>query len=369
MTGRDLESRYRRLLTVYPWEHRRRYEEEMLGVLLEDARPDQRHPDIGDMTNLVLAGLRTRLGWTARGLADRAWHDAAAVTGLLAALTLLALNGHALVSKMELDRGPMAYPFGSGDGVEALDWLPIGVWAAVCVAVLAGLPRPAVALGWAALVVEIALFPAQYSTDPVPVVSGLWQLVLGLVAAIALTVPAPRRRALAVLGTRRLLTIIFALAAIVAVFLVNRLASSQLATDGSPYHVFPLHDNKIARRELELVGGSTGQVLFYLALLLAAGLTVLIAVATVDGPVRRRIAVLSAPVVTLVMLVNQTLDGWAVSNMNMGHPIYLVPAQWAALATVPLLTFAIALLLLRRREQTLRMVALGRTADRKSPTP
>lgn len=171
------------------------------------------------------------------------------------------------------------------------------------------------------------------------------------------------------LGTRRLLTIIFALAAIVAVFLVNRLASSQLATDGSPYHVFPLHDNKIARRELELVGGSTGQVLFYLALLLAAGLTVLIAVATVDGPVRRRIAVLSAPVVTLVMLVNQTLDGWAVSNMNMGHPIYLVPAQWAALATVPLLTFAIALLLLRRREQTLRMVALGRTADRKSPPP
>ncbi|MEV4625503.1 hypothetical protein AB0J90_04345 [Micromonospora sp. NPDC049523] len=368
MTGRDLESRYRRLLAVYPWEHRRRYEDEMLGVLLEDALPGQRQPGIGDTVNLVVAGLRARLGWTARGLTDRAWSDAAAVTGLLAALTLVAVNGHAVISNIPPAPGPEHYPFG-GDGIGALDWLPLGTWAVVCLALLAGLRRPAIVLVWAALLTDIALLPSQYGSNPIPAVSGLWQLVLGLVAAVAVTVRAPRRRALALLGTRRLLTIVLALATVDAVFLINRLASDSIGANGSVFYVFHLHDNKVPRRNLELTSGSDAQVMFYLAFLAAAVLALLAALTTMDGPVRRRIAVLLAPVVALVVLVEQTFDGWAVSNMNMGHPIYLVAAQWAALAAVPLLTLVIALLLLTRREHTLRMVALGRTADRNQPTP
>ncbi|WP_326556546.1 hypothetical protein [Micromonospora sp. NBC_01796] len=368
MTGRDLETRYRRLLAVYPWEHRRRYEDEMLGVLLDDARPGQRHPGIGDTANLVVAGLRARLGWTAHGLTDRAWPDAAAVTGLLAALTLLTMNGHALISNLAPTLGQRYYPYG-GDGVDAIDWLPVGTWAAVSLALLVGLRRPAIVLVWAALLTEVALVPSQYDTDPVPAVSALWQIPLALVAAVAVTVRAPRRRALVVLGIRRLLTIVLALATIDAVFLINRLASDNIGANGATFYVFHLHDNKVPRPNLELASGSDAQVMFYLAFLAAAVLALLVTVATMDGPVRRRIAVLLAPVVALVVLVEQTLDGWAVSNMNMGHPIYLVPAQWLALATVPLLTLLIALLLLRRREHTLRMVALGRTADREHPTP
>ena len=40
----DLELRYRRLLALLPWEHRRRYEDEMLGVLLDGAKEGQRRP-------------------------------------------------------------------------------------------------------------------------------------------------------------------------------------------------------------------------------------------------------------------------------------------------------------------------------------
>ncbi|MGW4461753.1 hypothetical protein [Micromonospora sp. NPDC004704] len=368
MTGRDLESRYRRLLAVYPWEHRRRYEDEMLGVLLDDARPGQRHPRIGDVANLVVAGLRARLGWTAHGLTDRAWSDAAAVTGLLAALTLLTMNGHALISDLPPAMGPQFYQF-AGDGIGAIDWLPVGTWAAVSVALLAGLRWPAIVLVWAALLTEVTLVPSQYDTDPVPAVSALWQLPLALVAAVAVTVRAPRRRALVVLGTRRLLTIVLALATIDAVFLINRLASDGVGANGATFYVFHLHDNKVPRPDLELASGSSAQLLFYEAFLAAAVLALLVALTTMDGPVRRRIAVLLAPVVALVVLVEQTLDGWAVSNMNMGRPIYLAPAQWVVLATVPVLTLLIALLLLRRREHTLRMVALGRTTDREHPTP
>ena len=48
------------------------------------------------------------------------------------------------------------------------------------------------------------LVARSYDTDPVSAVDLLWPLVLGLVAAAALSVPAPRRHALAVLRLPRL---------------------------------------------------------------------------------------------------------------------------------------------------------------------
>lgn len=65
--------------------------------------------------------------------------------------------------------------------------------------------------------------------------------------------------------------------------------------------------------------------------------------------------------------MNVTLDGWAESNYHLGQSIYLVPAQWVALISLPLATFAIGVLLIRWREQTPHMVALGRAGDRERP--
>ena len=47
-----LERRYRRLLRCYPPSHREFHREEMLGVLLDTARPGQRTPGLGQTVNL-----------------------------------------------------------------------------------------------------------------------------------------------------------------------------------------------------------------------------------------------------------------------------------------------------------------------------
>ena len=47
-----LERRYLRLLRCYPPSHRAFHREEMLGVLLDTARPGQRTPGLGQTVNL-----------------------------------------------------------------------------------------------------------------------------------------------------------------------------------------------------------------------------------------------------------------------------------------------------------------------------
>jgi hypothetical protein len=365
VTGRDLESRYRRLLAVYPSEHRRRYEDEMLAVLLDGARPGQRRPGAGDAANVVVAGLRVRLGVTAQGFTGPAWIDPAAVVGLLAALALLALGVHGL-----LEQPPFGIPpaWAAREGFDTIGWLRVAGWGAVCASVLAGLRWPTVGLAWTAVVAEAVLLAPRYAVDPVLVVNNLWQLALGVIAAAALTVPAPRRRALEVLGVRRLLSSVLALTMVGAVFLLNQFTRDSVE-DNETYYAFPLRAFGESRSDLthDLTATSEVVLWLYLAGLVAAGLALLIVIATLAPPVRRRIVVLLAPIFALVVLVEQTLDAWADSVNYLGHPIDLVPAQWAALIGVPLVTFALGVLLIRQREQTLHMVALGRAADRERP--
>jgi len=66
-----LERRYRRLLRWYPPSHRAAHQEEMLGVLLDAARPGQRRPSVAQTVNLVACGLAIRArraltGWKGR---------------------------------------------------------------------------------------------------------------------------------------------------------------------------------------------------------------------------------------------------------------------------------------------------------------
>jgi hypothetical protein len=51
--ARTLEDRYRRLLALYPPEHRARHGEEMLGVLMTAAVPGRRYPGRAESAALI----------------------------------------------------------------------------------------------------------------------------------------------------------------------------------------------------------------------------------------------------------------------------------------------------------------------------
>ncbi|MEU8009821.1 hypothetical protein [Micromonospora parva] len=356
MSVDDLERRYRRLLAVYPWEHRRVYEDEMLAVLLAGARPGQRRPAAVDVRNLVGAGLRARLRVGARGFTEPSWADAATVTGLLVGVVLLAVAGKALLDQLVLTR---SLPPGFGSArPDLVDWLRVAGWAGVCAAVLIGWRWVAAGLAWAGVFSWGALVAPQTADNPTYVVDTLPQFALAVVAAAALTVPVPRRRAIAVLGVRRLLALLLGPVAVVALLVTNRVTSPAFSVVGGvSYQVF-----------YDIEASSELVLWLYVAGLAVAALAMVVAVATLTPGVRRRIVVMLLPVAALAVAIDSTLAGWVTSTMHMGHPIPLVPAQWAMLVLVPPVTFLAGVLLVRRREETLRMVALGRDADREQPT-
>ncbi|MFE9689497.1 hypothetical protein [Micromonospora sp. NPDC005806] len=356
MSGTALERRYRRLLAVYPWEHRRAYEEEMLAVLLAGARPGQTRPGAGDALNLIGAGLRARLRVSTRGLTEPAWTDAAAVTGVLVALALFAAAGRNLADHLVVN--PALPPPLRPVGADAVDWLRVAGWAGVALAALIGLRRVAAGLAWAGVAAWLVLVGPGAVDQPTYVVDTLPQFALALVTAAALTVPAPGRRALAVLGARRLAALVLAPLAVGAVLAGSRLSSAG-ADFAGPVTVYVFYGLLEARSEAVLW--------LYVAGLAVAVLAVLVSLATLAPAVRRRVVVMLAPVAALALVIDTALAGWAVSTLHMGHTIPLVPAQWAMLVLVPLVTFLAGVLLVRRREETLRMVALGRAADRERP--
>lgn len=357
MSTEELERRYRRLLAVYPWEHRRAYEEEMIGVLLADARPGQRRPALGDALNLIGAGLRARLRVNARGFTEPAWADAAAVTGVLVALVLLAAAGKGLVDQLVPD--PSLPPAVRPVGPDLVDWLRVAGWTGVSAAALVGLRWVAAGLAWAAVGAWVVLVAPNVTDQPTYVVDILTQLALAVVAAAALSVPAPRRRAVAVLGVRRLATLVLACLAVVGILETNRLAgpSFEEISSNTGYTFYRLYD---------LEADSSLVIWLYAAGLAAAALAALVALGTLDPLIRRRIVVMLSPVAALALVIDTALAGWAVSTMNMGHAIPLVSAQWM-LVLVPAVAFLAGVLLVRRREETLRMVALGRDTDRERP--
>jgi hypothetical protein len=81
-----LERGYRRQLALYPAEHRRAHEEEMLGVLMTGARAGQRRPGLAESADLIWGALLIRFRPRRDG---PAWCDALAVVSV--ALPLLYL--------------------------------------------------------------------------------------------------------------------------------------------------------------------------------------------------------------------------------------------------------------------------------------
>ncbi|MET7398831.1 hypothetical protein ABZS66_35615 [Dactylosporangium sp. NPDC005572] len=361
-----LEARLQRLMRTYPATYRRAHGADMLTTMLADATPGQRWPRFGDAANLVFHGLRLRLTKRSRGEAfDAGWADACAVLGPLIALVLLALR-----LPVVLRMPPEAFrpPF-NAETVAGISMLSAGLevvgWAAVAVAALAGLRRTAALFAWAALLAEVVPLVRLYDVSPVPVVHGLWRPALALVAAVALSA-AGSRGAAAVLGRRRLGTVLVTLTVIDVIAVILGPGSVTQRTDEGWTYL------KFFPSELIISSGPSGYWIespsptamgLTLLGLAVALLALIVAVVTVPGPIRRRLLVAVAPVITVILTINLTLPGWAASNDHMGHPIALVPVQWAALAGLPLLTFALGLRWVRRRDEVLRLAALGATVE------
>ena len=220
-----LEGGYRRLLALYPAEHRRAHEAEMLGVLMTGARAGQRHPGLAESANLIWGALRIGLRPGSHGSPDPRWRDAlAAVSVVLPLLALLYFTAHDLLGLASLHLSDALLAATVQWDLRTLAW-----WLALTTLVLLRLRRTA-ALAAAAMLLWFAVSNADAPNwsylDPQQM---FIFFALGLEIAALVTSPGPRR-GLQILAPKH-----YALVAVVAVALGAALGwpwpSHQAASD------------------------------------------------------------------------------------------------------------------------------------------
>jgi hypothetical protein len=184
-----LEGRYRRLLAMYPAEHRRKHQDEMLGVLMTGAHAGQHRPGLADTANLIWGALLIRLRPARPGTAWPLWRDALAVVSVLLPLVVLAYSG--LLNVATLATLPVGSPlFNALAGYNAE---VLGGWAIVAALALLRLRRTA-ALAAMALLIWLAYSIADapnWSYIDAPSMRSLSVAALEIAALVAS--PGPRR--------------------------------------------------------------------------------------------------------------------------------------------------------------------------------
>jgi hypothetical protein len=218
-----LERRYRRLLRCYPPSHRALHREEMLGVLLDTARPGQRTPGLRQTVNLAACGLAIRVRRIPGWLAADAGQDALAVVSLItpALVFILLVLQQAAINAATSARVPVwvppwqmfLLPPSFGQSVVVMI-----AWLAVVLLGLAGLRRTAAAIAsisltftLLAMLALLTAFMGQSNDSS----GGIGQLlvqflpfgdvpvVLVSLAACSLALSPGPRRGLAIVGWRR----------------------------------------------------------------------------------------------------------------------------------------------------------------------
>jgi hypothetical protein len=170
----ELEKRFRRLLGLYPREHRERHGEEMLGVLIADAG-DRTTPGWRDTVDLLWGALRLR----ARRLLAA---EVLAIVGLLGPIAVLAGAATSLRELAWWVRVGSVPPF------EQIPDAPVWfVWLGVAILALVGKRRAAAIGAWVAtagliVVLQLPFAGWQWFTDKAG-----WVL-LSAVTAVALSV-------------------------------------------------------------------------------------------------------------------------------------------------------------------------------------
>ena len=184
-----LEGRYRRLLAMYPAEHRRKHQDEMLGVLMTGARAGQHRPGLADTADLIWGALLIRLRPARPGTAWPLWRDALAVVSVLLPLMVLAYSGLLNVATLATLRAGSPI-FNALAGYDAKF---LGGWAIVAALALLRLRRTAALAATALLlwlVYSIADAP-NWSYIDAPSMRSL--TVAGLEIAALVASPGPRR--------------------------------------------------------------------------------------------------------------------------------------------------------------------------------
>ena len=329
---RELETRYRRLMALYPWWHRREYEDELVGVLLADAAPDRRRPSLRDRADLVTSALSVRLRGAGAGLRAQSWRNAAHLARIVAAMVLLAVGVRRL-----------AYGL-FGNPLTAVDVVRPAAWALVAVAAVLGARRWALALAVPAAALETVQVGLRYADAPTQVLQAAWLVTTALlVVAISAWLargPAPDR-------PRSLGWFAGALAAAVAAHVADLLQDGYFT--GSWSYAVTMNGDFVPRYAAVPYVPAAG--------LAAWGWR------RQPPAVRRRLLALAAPVAAVAAVVLYGFAGYVYSSRQFDSPIMLVPLQWAVLTLTPVLTLAVAAAVVARWERLAELVELGRRAE------
>jgi hypothetical protein len=352
-----LERRYGRLLALFPAAYRREYEDEMIGVLLAAATPQQRFPGLRETANLVGCAVWMRLSGRGRGSADARWAPAAAAYGLLASLLLLTLHvravGGAVVWTSRID-GLLGWP-------PLRVWLPPACWVVAVAATFTRFRFAAVTAAGVAVVFQAVLAFGDYPTWPSGLVDGWPTLVCAISAALALTAGGSARGP-AVLGAGRTLLMSLCFAGLAVLPAVEAaFAHVRRYPDGS--HAIG------AWGGVNAPSWSGGIQIAGVITLVAAPVCVvllLICLLRVAAPVRRRILAMAAPAVLMLIVVPPVFHGFLVSTVRFEPPVLLQAGQWVFLIAVPVAAFVVAALLVERAERRAHLIGLGRDAERQA---
>jgi hypothetical protein len=178
----ELEQRYRRLLALYPRDHREQHGEEMLDVLVTDAG-DRTHPGWKDTANLLWGAFRLHL----RRMVVVDGIDPREVLAIVSLLGPIAILAGATESLHELARWVQAGALGSMSVWQQIPDAPVWiVWLVVAVLVLFR-QRVAAAIGaWAGTIGLVLVATVSERWWAWAYADSGWVL-LGALTAVALT--------------------------------------------------------------------------------------------------------------------------------------------------------------------------------------
>jgi hypothetical protein len=291
------------------------------------AEPGQRRPSARDRADLLVNALTVRLRGWAGGPGDDAWRRAASTVQLAGALLLLVLALRRLLPGLIMRVG-----------VEVLDVARPAVWAIVLTLALVGLRRLATGGAAAGAVVEIVHVAQWYEYSPSQVLRSSWLVTVALLVAVTSAWPAGGERVTAERGFWRF--------------------GTALAVGGGASFA-------------DVFSGEVSGWVHGMAVTGPVAPLYLIAAALAGwawwrqgGMVRRRILALIAPVAGVAAMVAYGFAGFMYSSQRFPSPVLLRPVQWAILVATPVVTFALAVVLLNRWERLSALVELGRRAEK-----
>jgi hypothetical protein len=353
----SLEHRYRRLIALFPAPHRTRYQMEMLSTLMEGAADNQRAPRLRETIDLVWNAIWLRLNRDGAPPArDPRWATAATIFGPLGALVISAFH--------------VAFPLGDlgweyrlqavNHPQPPVDPLPFalgGAWLVVAALALAGRYRLAAIPAWLTALAGVGWPLYAYQNDPTPLVREWTLFVLGVTVAGCLTLAKGR----IALRARHIVAFGGVTAACAASLWADALLAEVRTFPGmSGYAIDLFGGNFWLLRDR---GASPIDTVGVVPLLLfLAFLAILVWLQySVDRGVRRRLrAYMWVPLITYAMIW-LTFGGWLATSMrSWPTPLLLTVGQWAGLILVPPVTFAVAVIVVRRKDSQQRLIEIGR---------